>query len=185
MNDEQIVELYFKRDEQALAVTTEKYGSYCYSIAYGILHNEEDSEESVNDTYLSAWNSIPPHKPEILRTFLGKITRRISVDRWRRSTAEKRGGGEMTEVLEELSECISQSGEPVRETEKKLLNESVNDFVTRLKPDEQRVFLCRYWYAEPVRDIAKRFGFSESKVKTMLLRTRNKLKKHLETEELL
>ena len=172
-------------DEQAIAITTEKYGPYCYSIAYGILHNDEDSEESVNDTYLSAWNSIPPHKPSFLKTFLGKITRRLSVDKLRKNNAEKRGGGEIAEVLNELSECISQTGEPIKESERKLLNEAVDDFVTKLKPAEQRVFLCRYWYAESIKVISKRFGFTESKVKAMLMRTRSKLKDHLETEGLL
>ena len=185
MNDLQIVEMYWNRDEQAITITTEKYGSYCYSIAYGILHNEEDSKESVNDTYLSAWNSMPPHKPNVLKTFLGKITRRISVDRWRKYNAEKRGGGEMTEVLEELSECVSGSGDPIKETEKKMLNDLIDHFISKLKPIEQRVFLCRYWYADSVKNIAKRFGFSESKVKAMLMRTRNKLREQLETEGLL
>ena len=91
MTDAQIVEMYWNRNEQAISVTAEKYGTYCYSVAYGVLHNEEDSEESVNDTYMSAWNSMPPHKPSVLKTFLGKITRRISIDRWRKKTAEKRG----------------------------------------------------------------------------------------------
>ncbi len=184
MNDEQIVEMYWNRNEQAITITAEKYGTYCYAIAYGILHNEEDSKESVNDTYLSAWNSMPPHRPGVLRTFLGKITRRLSVDRWRRKGAQKRGG-EITEVLEELSECISTSGDPVAEIEKSVLDTTINTFVRELKDTEQRVFLCRYWYAEPVKVIANRFGFSESKVKVMLMRTRNKLKERLETEGLL
>ena len=92
MNDLQIIEMYWKRNEQAISVTAEKYGTYCYSIAYGVLHNEEDSKESVNDTYMSAWNSMPPHKPNVLKTFLGKITRRLSIDKLKRKNAEKRGG---------------------------------------------------------------------------------------------
>ena len=184
MTDAQIVEMYWNRNEQAISVTSEKYGTYCYSVAYGILHNEEDSKESVNDTYMSAWNSMPPHKPEILKTFLGKITRRLSIDKWRRKNAEKRGG-EIAEVLDELSECISPSGDPIAETEKAMLDNTINTFVRELRDTEQRVFLCRYWYAEPVKDIAKRFGFSESKVKIMLMRTRNKLKARLDEEGLL
>lgn len=184
MNDVQIIELYWNRDENAISATSEKYGTYCYSIAYGILHNEEDSKESVNDTYISAWNSMPPHKPNILKTFLGKITRMISIDRWRKKNAEKRGG-ETAEVLDELSECVSPNGDPITEAEKKLLNDAVNSFIKELNEIEQRVFLCRYWYAEPVKEIAKRFGFSESKVKVMLMRTRNKLKTRLDKEGLL
>ena len=184
MTDSQIVEMYWDRNEQAVTATSEKYGTYCYSVAYGVLHNEEDSEESVNDTYMSAWNSMPPHKPGILKTFLGKITRRLSIDRWRRKNAEKRGG-EIAEVLDELSECISPIGDPIAETEKAMLDNTINTFVRELKDTEQRVFLCRYWYAKSVKEIAKLFGFSESKVKVMLMRTRNKLKARLETEGLL
>ena len=184
MTDAQIVEMYWKRNEQAISVTAEKYGTYCYSVAYGILHNDEDSEESVNDTYMSAWNSMPPHKPGILKTFLGKITRRLSIDKWRRKNAEKRGG-EIAEVLDELSECISQSGDPIAEMEKETLDKTINTFVRELKETEQRVFLCRYWYAKSVKETATLFGFSESKVKVMLMRTRNKLKARLETEGLL
>ena len=178
MNDLQIVEMYWKRNEQAISVTAEKYGTYCYSVAYGILHNEEDSKESVNDTYMSAWNSMPPHKPNVLKTFLGKITRRLSIDKLKRKNAEKRGG-EIAEVLDELSECISQNGDPIAEMEKETLDKTINTFVRELKDTEQRVFLCRYWYAKSVKEIAKLFGFSESKVKVMLMRER------LETEGLL
>ena len=184
MTDAQIVEMYWNRNEQAISVTAEKYGTYCYSVAYGILHNDEDSEESVNDTYMSAWNSMPPHKPGILKTFLGKITRRLSIDRWRRKNAEKRGG-EIAEILDELSECISPIGDPIAETEKAMLDNTINTFVRELKDTEQMVFLCRYWYAKSVKEIAKLFGFSESKVKVMLMRTRNKLKARLKTEGLL
>lgn len=108
MDDQEIVALYWARSEQAISETSSKYGSYCYSIAYNILHSSEDAEESVNDTYNDAWNSIPPHRPSVLSTFLGKITRRISIDRWRRRTAEKRGGGEMSLVLDELQECVAE-----------------------------------------------------------------------------
>ena len=184
MNDLQIIEMYWKRNEQAISVTAEKYGTYCYSIAYGVLHNEEDSKESVNDTYMSAWNSMPPHKPNVLKTFLGKITRRLSIDRLKRKNAEKRGG-EIAEVLDELSECISPSGDPIAEMEKETLDKTINTFVRELKDTEQRVFLCRYWYAKSVKETANLFGFSESKVKVMLMRTRNKLKARLETEGLL
>lgn len=109
MNDNQIVDLYWARDEQAIDETRAKYGQYCYAIAYNILQRCEDAEESVNDTYLDAWNAMPPHKPSILSTFLGKITRRISLDRLRRNNAEKRGGGQAALSLDELMECIPDS----------------------------------------------------------------------------
>ena len=127
---------------------------------------------------------MPPHKPSVLKTFLGKITRRLSIDKWRRKNAEKRGG-EIAEVLDELSECISQNGDPIAEMEKETLDKTIRTFVRELKDTEQRVFLCRYWYAKSIKEIAKLFGFSESKVKVMLMRTRNKLKARLETEGLL
>lgn len=120
MTDGQLTELYWSRDEQALSVTAEMYGAYCYSIAFGILRDEEDSKESMNDTYMSAWNSIPPHRPAILKTFLGKITRRLSIDRLRKKNAQKRSG-ETADILEELSECISSSGDPSAESEKSFL----------------------------------------------------------------
>lgn len=110
MEDDSIVNLYWVRSENAISETSKKYGNYCYSIAYGILGNIEDADESVNDTYLDAWNSIPPHHPSILSTFLGKITRRISIDKWRGRTAKKRGGSEIVLVLDELSDCIPSNG---------------------------------------------------------------------------
>ncbi len=185
MDDGQIVQLYFDRDERALSLTAKKYGAYCYAVAFGILNSEEDSKESVNDTYLEAWNRIPPHKPNILKIFLGRLTRCISIDKWRKKTAGKRGGGEIHEVLDELSECVSASGNPASETEKKLLDETVNSFVKGLKSTEQKVFLCRYWYAQPIKQIAAENSFSESKVKTMLMRTRQKLQEILKKEGLL
>lgn len=182
MDDREIVELYWARSEQAISETRSKYGSYCYSIAYNILNSNEDAEESVNDTYHDAWNSIPPHRPSILSTFLGKITRRISIDRWRRRTAEKRGGGEMPLALEELQECVVADRDTEKEFEKKHLSDVVNSFVKKLPETEQKVFLCRYWYMDSISTISQQFGFSESKVKSMLFRTRNQLRTVLEKE---
>lgn len=183
MEDNKIVELYLQRSEQAVTETQSKYGNYCYSIAYQILANNEDAEESVNDTYIDAWNSIPPHKPAILSTFLGKITRRISIDRWRIRNAKKRGGGEMPLVLEELAECIEGNNSIEQELEQKRLTEVINNFVLGLPQTEQKVFLCRYWYMDSVDSVCRQFGFSESKVKSMLYRTREKLKHVLEKED--
>lgn len=185
MTDGQIIELYWNRNERAISETSEKYGAYCYAIAFNILNDKEDSKESVNDTYIEAWNKMPPHKPNVLKSFLGRIARCISVDKLREKTAKKRGGGEFTDVLEELSDCVAKCGNPIGEAERKLLNETVNDFIKKLKETEQKVFLCRYWYAESVKKIAEQFGFSESKVKSMLMRTRKKLYETLKTEGLL
>lgn len=184
MDDKQIVELYWQRNESAIDETASKYGPYCHSIAYNILDNDADAEESVNDTYLDAWNSMPPHRPSILATFLGKITRRISIDRWRKRSAEKRGGGQITVVLDELEECLTDGKSVEQEVEAKILSEVINSFVKSLPDTEQRVFLCRYWYMDSIETIAKEFGFSQSKVKSMLYRTREKLRARLIKEGL-
>ena len=148
MDDSGILNLYFARSEQAIQETDAKYGGYCYSIAYNILANQEDSEESVSDTYLSAWNSIPPRKPNPLAPFLGKIVRNISIDMWRRRGALKRGGGQMALALEELQECVA-SGENLEERyEQKELIGQVRKFVASLPELERRIFVCRYWYLE-------------------------------------
>ena len=184
MDDTQIVELYWARKESAIEETEEKYGSYCHSIALNILHNPDDAKESVNDTWLDAWNSMPPHRPSVLSTFLGKLTRRISIDRWRRATTKKRGDGQLPLVLAELEDCISDGKSIEEETERKLLAEVIAAFVKGLPEMEQKVFLCRYWYMDSVSAIATRFRFSESKVKSMLSRTREKLRVRLEKEGL-
>ena len=129
MDDLEIVNLYWKRNERALEETAKKYGKYCYSIAYNLLSNHEDSEESVNDTYIEAWNAIPPHKPSVLSTFLGKITRRIAIDKWRCDHAEKRGGGEVPVVLEELEGCIGHAESAEAYFEQKLLGQAINVFL--------------------------------------------------------
>ena len=178
------MDLYWERKESAIEETAAKYGSYCHSIALNILHNPEDATESVNDTWLDAWNSMPPHRPSILSTFLGKITRRISIDKWRRTNAKKRGGGQLTLVLTELEDCVSDGTSIEDETERKLLAEVIAAFVQRLPETEQKVFLCRYWYMDSVDSIATRFRFSESKVKSMLYRTREKLRVRLKKEGL-
>ncbi len=182
MDDRQIVDLYWQRSEEAISETARKYGTYCYSIARSILSNHEDAEECVNDTYNEAWHSIPPHRPSVLSTFLGKLTRRLSIDRLRYCTAEKRGGGEAPLVLDELEDCISGEGDPVKELEKQRLSETLQAFIRALPEKERQVFLCRYWYMEPLAAIAARYGYSESKVKSMLYRTREKLKRWLEKE---
>ena len=181
MEDQGILELFFARSEQAIAETDRKYGGYCYSIAYNILSSKEDSEESVSDTYLAAWNLIPPRKPNFLNAFLGKITRHISIDRWRRLGAKKRGGGEVTLALEELGDCAD--GKSLEaEASRRELNRLLNAFLASLPETERNVFLCRYWYLDSVETIGTITGFSQSKVTSMLHRTRGKLRTLLSQE---
>lgn len=185
MEDQKIIDLYFDRAETAISETDAKYGNYCYSIAYNILTNNEDAEESVSDTYMAAWNAMPPRRPSVLATFLGKITRHLSIDRWRSRSRYKRGGGEIILALEELEDCASTGGSVEQEYERKQLARLINRFLDSLPETERRVFLCRYWYLDAIRDIADHCGFSESKVASMLHRTRKKLRAELEKEGLL
>lgn len=182
MEDDRIVALYWERSEQAIKETDAKYGKYCYSIAYNLLHNTEDAGESVNDAYLEAWNSIPPHKPNVLSAFLGKITRRLSVNRFRSTHAAKRGGGEYPLLLDELAECIPAKSTVEEQIELKELAETVNRFLGSLSAEKQQVFLRRYWYADSMESIAKKFGFTVGKVKSMLFHTREALREHLKKE---
>ena len=183
MEDKLIVELYWQRDESAISESERKYGRYCFSIANGILRNDEDSEECVNDTFLGAWNAMPPHKPEILATFLGKITRRLSLKKWRGKTADKRGGGNTQLSLDELEDCIP-SGQSIDEKiEATELTEILNDFLKTLSTDERRVFVRRYWFFDSISEISSKYGFGESKVKMMLKRTRDKLLLRLQKED--
>ena len=182
MEDEQIVSLYWSRSETAITETASKYGSYLSTISYNILADREDARECVNDTYHDAWNTMPPHRPSVLSTFLGKITRRISIDRRRKQNADKRGGGEFPLALEELEECVSGSGTIEGEMERRELVSLINNFLGTLPAAERRVFLCRYWYLDSIPDISRQFGFSRSKTASMLHRTRAKLRTVLEKE---
>ena len=184
MEDEQIIDLYFQRSEDAISETASKYGSYCYSIAYNILTNPEDAEESVSDTYLSAWNSIPPRHPPALAAFLGKITRNISIDRWRKYRAFKRGEGQIELALEELSECVSGAESAEDAAIRREVLASLNRFLATLKDTERSVFLCRYWYLDSTEEIAEKSGFTVSKVKSMLYRIRKRLYAQLQEEGL-
>ncbi len=182
MEDSQIVQLYWERDARAIPASAEAYGTYCHAIAFRILFSEQDAEEAVNDTWLHAWNAIPPHRPSVLSTFLGKLTRRISLTMLQRRQAQKRGGGEFDLVLEELSECVS-GGVDVEETvELRELSRAVAAFVRALPEPERRVFTARYYALASMEEIAVRSGFSQSKVKSMLHRTRLRLRAELEKE---
>jgi RNA polymerase sigma-70 factor (ECF subfamily) len=182
MEDSHIVELYWARSETAIAETASKYGKYCRSIAYSILNNSEDADECVNDALMGAWNSMPPHRPSVLSAFLGKITRRMSINRWQEKYAAKRGGGEVVLVLDELFDCIPSDKTISSELEEKELSKIIDAFLDRLPLVEQKVFICRYWYMNSISEISKQFGFSECKTKSMLYRTRGKLTSALRKE---
>ena len=184
MDDRQIIELYNERSETAISETAEKYGKYCYYIAYHILYNEQDSEECVNDTYLRAWKAIPPQWPDKLSTFLGRITRNLALNRYQYYTREKRGYGQTSLVLDELQECVPATGstEPEQAVEDKLLAEVINCFLHELPIEKRMMFLRRYWYMSSIKEIADDYEISEGNVKMTLLRVRNKLKQTLEKE---
>lgn len=182
MEDSQIIDLYFMRKEEAIKETDSKYGSYCFSIAENILHNAEDSEECVSDTWLKVWNAIPPKRPTVLRMFLAKITRNLSFNRFHARNAEKRGGGEMHLVLEELAECIANESDTESEYLAKELEQSIRSFVRNLTEREGNVFVRRYFFTESVAVIAKRYGLTENNAMVILSRTRKKLKVHLNKE---
>lgn len=179
MNDIEILDLFFSRDERAITETKRKYGSFCKKIALNILNNREDAEECENDTYLAAWNTIPPQKPLHFSAYLGKITRNISLKALRKRTAEKRLGNEGTLSLEELEDCIPDNKSLSEATNTEELSNIISDFLRALPKTERQIFICRYWYCDSIASICSEFGFGESKVKMMLLRTRKKLADHL------
>ena len=179
MDDERIVELYWDRDESAISESSLKYGAYCTSIAHNILFNMADAEECVNDTWLHAWNAIPPHRPSILSAFLGKITRNLSFDRYKRIHREKRGGSNIEEALDELGECVSGNDNTERHWEMKELIKEINQFLHALPEDKRYMFVLRYWYADSISEIASRLNMSENNVSVSLNRVRSKLKAHL------
>lgn len=179
MKDNEIIELYFKRDENAIVETQIKYGKYCKSIANNILSDISDAEECENDTYNAMWNSIPPQKPENLSAYIGKITRNISLKALRSKNAEKRKGNEAMLSLEELEECISLSTSIIDELDTEEVSKLISDFLRSLPKTERQIFVCRYWYCDPISSICDRFGFRESRVKMILMRTRKKLAAHL------
>lgn len=183
MEDHAIVDLYWSRDPEAIRRTGEKYGGYCRTIARNILPDRRDVEECVNDTWLNAWNAMPEDRPSLLAQYLGKITRNLAFDRWRACRAGKRGGGELPLVLDELAECVSPA-DTLQAVEFAELKESVSRFLRTLPERECNVFLRRYWFTEPMADIAKRYGMREVTVRTSLFRSREKLKKYLEKEGL-
>lgn len=182
MEDSRIVELYWRRSADAVAETSRKYGGYCYAIAYNLLASAQDAEECVNDTWLGAWNSMPENRPDRLAPYLGKIARSLAFNRFRAARAEKRGGGELPLVLEELGKCIPSSPSAAQAVEDAELEREINRFLRTLPPRDCDIFLRRYWYAEPLAEIAARYGLKLNTVKTSLYRSREKLRSHLEKE---
>lgn len=185
MTDAEILLLYQERAQSAVSATETQYGAYCRSIARGLLPSAEDAEECVNDVYLAAWNSIPPQRPQKLSAYLGKITRNLALDRLRKAGAEKRGGGQVNLVLEELEDCLSAPSGPEQALEAQEMARALETFLQTLSPDKRRIFLQRYWYLYPIRDIAAAHQVSEAKIASLLFRLRKALKAHFEQEGIL
>ena len=182
MDDSKIVDLYWQRSELAISETAKKYDHYCNQIAFNILSNKEDSKECVNDTYLRAWNSIPENRPTLLSSFLGKITRNLAFNTYKSKRTQKRGGGELELILDELEEIIPSVQSVEDEIEVGELTVFINSFLKSLNKENRVIFVHRYWYSYSISDIAKCYNISESKIKSILFRCRNKLKSHLERE---
>ncbi len=182
MDDKEIIALYQTRDENAIRQTEKKYSSYLTTIAFNILGNREDGEECVNDTYFKAWNTIPPNIPAVLKHYLGKITRELSIDRLRKKTSRKRGGSEYELSLDELAECAGSGDSTQQAADASVLVDLIEEFLHRCRDDERDMFVCRYYFCDSLREIAEYFGVNVSKVKNTLFRIRAGLKKHLESE---
>ena len=185
MEDQQIIELFEQRDETAVSQTEQKYARYCRSVAARILSSTEDTDEALNDTWFAAWNCIPPHKPGCLRTFLGRLTRNISLNMVRREKASKRGADEVRVVFEEVEEWLASDQNIEREISERALAESLDEFLDGLSETERNVFVRRYHYMQSIAEIAEAHGFSESKVKSQLFRIRKKLYNKLKKENFL
>ncbi|MBR2582260.1 MAG: sigma-70 family RNA polymerase sigma factor [Oscillospiraceae bacterium] len=184
MEDREIVELYWRRSDDALRETERKYGGYCRTVAGNVLRSAEDAEECVNDTWLRAWNAMPDKRPAKLGAFLAKITRNLALQRLERSSRLKRGGGEATLALEELAECVADGSDVEREIERRELSAALRRFLLTLSERERRVFVSRYWYMASVEEISRAFGFTQSKTKSLLSRLRARLRAFLEKEDL-
>ena len=178
MDDRAIIQLFQSRDEAAISAVREKYGAYCGSVALGITGDEQDAEECVNDTWLRAWDSIPPQRPGRLSAFLGRIARNLALDRYDYNHAAKRSGP-FDQLLSELSECIPCQRDDFAQLE---LTQILNSFLHSLPESRRNLFLRRYWYCESVEELGRRYRMSQSAVKSSLFRTRNKLKAYLEKE---
>ena len=181
MEDKQIVDLFWERSETAISETKKKYGRYCHYISYRILNNDSDAEEIVNDTYLKAWNTIPPKRPESLKTYVGMISRQLSLNRYEQEHTQKRSG-HVALVIDELSECIPEQMSVGNLTDGIALKDLLNEFIWGLPELTRKIFVRRYWYAASIAEISEEYSMKESSVTVLLLRTRKKLKKHLSKE---
>lgn len=182
MEDTEIILRYWNRDESAIAATEEKYGGWLNTLSYHILNDREDSRESVNDTYMAAWNSIPPHRPNLFRAFLAKLVRQISISRLRRNTAQKRGGGQYEASLEELAECVSGTESPEERVEMDELAKTISKWLYSQTPQVRNLFLRRYFYCDSLTEAAEGCGMSIGAAKSALHRARLNLRFHLEQE---
>ena len=185
MTDEELTSKLSDRDESALGELESKYGNYCMSVAMNILRNRSDAEETANDAYFAAWNSIGQNRPDDLKTYMAALTRNAALDNWRRAHAQKRGSGHVELLLEELSDVAASNAPLEKLGDMIAFRETFNEFLGKLKPEQRRIFLLRYWYMDKIEEISDKLGISENKVKVSLHRTRNKLKKLLEKEGLL
>lgn len=182
MEDTQIVQLYWDRDQAAITQSDLKYGSYCFCVSNNILGSPEDAEECVSDTWMGAWEAMPPHRPQLLRMFFAKITRRISINRLEARNAEKRGGGEIPAALEELTECVGTGPDVEEQTQYRALVEAINVFLRGLPERDGNLFLRRYFFGESIRLIAREYGITENNANVNLSRTRKKLREYLRKE---
>ncbi len=182
MEDLQIVQLFLDRSEKAIEALSEKFGKYLNAIAFNVLSDKEDAEECVNDAYLRVWNSIPPQRPGCLKAFAGKITRNLALDLLDKKNALKRGGSRINIALDELSEVVGNSSDPLENLQMQELTKCLNDFLEALPSDKRILFMKRYWYLMSVRDIAKEMDMTEANVKTSLFRVRKQLKEELTKE---
>ncbi len=182
LEDTRIVELYWDRSESAIAESQNKYGTYCHCIAYNVLQDDSDAEECVNDTWLRAWESMPPQRPTGLAAFLGKITRNLALNRLEHNRAQKRGGYQTPLALDELAECVPDAAASADPAEEIALRAAVNAFLRALPEETMIVFLQRYFYCSSIKDIARNRKIGENRVKVMLFRARGKFKRFLEKE---
>lgn len=182
MEDQEIIQRFWERDESAVRESLRKFGSYCRSIARGILNNHEDSEDCVNEALMRAWEAIPPKKPSSLCAFLGRITKNIALDRLKRSSAEKRGGGELVLVYDELAEIVSDGTSVEGTLERKEMMSAISRFLRGSSAVNRQAFVLRYWYCRSVHDVALELGLKEENTYVMLSRMREKLRNYLRKE---
>lgn len=182
MVDEKIVDLYWERNPMAITVTGEKYENYCYKIAYNVLRQHQDCEECVNDTWMRAWDAMPQERPGLLGAFLGAITRNLSIDRYRKNQAKRRGEGNVEYIFDEMQDIVLTDG-PEEHLEETRLVETLNTYLATMNKEQRMIFVRRYWYMDSIEEIAKRFLMSESKVKSSLFRSRKKLREYLLQED--